>query len=167
MTERERVHEQGRGRERGRHRIRSKIQALSREHRAWRGLELTDCKIMTWAKVGHSTNWATQAPLYKAILKSHPIVFSSLSQLRYSSAYRFHSGFLFVYFLFKFIYFERERKWGRDRGESKNPKQTPHHQHRAWCGARSHNPGNHDLSWNKELDTQPAEPPRYPSFLTL
>ena len=27
------------------------------------GLKLTDQEIMTWAKVGSSTNWATQAPL--------------------------------------------------------------------------------------------------------
>ena len=27
------------------------------------GLELTDCEIMTWAKVGRSTDWATQVPL--------------------------------------------------------------------------------------------------------
>ena len=27
------------------------------------GLELTNHKIMTWAEVRHSTNWATQAPL--------------------------------------------------------------------------------------------------------
>ena len=27
------------------------------------GLELTDREIMTWAKVGRSTDWATQAPL--------------------------------------------------------------------------------------------------------
>ena len=26
------------------------------------GLELTNCKIMTWAEVGRLTNWATQAP---------------------------------------------------------------------------------------------------------
>ena len=25
-------------------------------------LELTKCKIMTWVKVGHLTDWATQAP---------------------------------------------------------------------------------------------------------
>ena len=25
-------------------------------------LELTNCKIMTWAEVGHPTDWATQAP---------------------------------------------------------------------------------------------------------
>ena len=27
------------------------------------GLELTNCEIMTWAKVSRSTDWATQAPL--------------------------------------------------------------------------------------------------------
>ena len=26
------------------------------------GLELTKCQIMTWAEVGHLTNWATQVP---------------------------------------------------------------------------------------------------------
>ena len=26
------------------------------------GLELTSCEIMTWAEVGRSTDWATQAP---------------------------------------------------------------------------------------------------------
>ena len=29
------------------------------------GLELTDREIMTWAEVGHLTNWATQAPKKK------------------------------------------------------------------------------------------------------
>ena len=32
------------------------------------GLELTECKIMTWAKVGCSTDWATQVPLNMHIL---------------------------------------------------------------------------------------------------
>ena len=27
------------------------------------GLKLTSCAIMTWAEVGHSTDWATQVPL--------------------------------------------------------------------------------------------------------
>ena len=26
------------------------------------GLKLMDCEIMTWAEVGHLTDWATQAP---------------------------------------------------------------------------------------------------------
>ena len=33
------------------------------------GLELMDCEIMTWAEVGHSTDWATQAPQYGFISK--------------------------------------------------------------------------------------------------
>ena len=28
------------------------------------GLELTDCEIMTWAKAGRLTDWATQAPQF-------------------------------------------------------------------------------------------------------
>ena len=31
------------------------------------GLELTKREIMTWAEVGRSTDWATQAPLYYCI----------------------------------------------------------------------------------------------------
>ena len=38
----------------------SRLQAVITEPDA--GLELTDREIMTWAEVGHSTNWATQAP---------------------------------------------------------------------------------------------------------
>ena len=47
LRERQVEHERGRGRERGRHRIQSRLQALSRQHRARRGLELTNCEIMT------------------------------------------------------------------------------------------------------------------------
>ena len=39
----------------------SRLQAVSTE--LYVGLELTDCEIMTWAKVGRSTDLATQAPL--------------------------------------------------------------------------------------------------------
>ena len=46
----------------------SRLWAVSTEPNA--GLELTNCEIMTWAEVGCSTNWATQAPrqypLYEA-----------------------------------------------------------------------------------------------------
>ena len=38
----------------------SRLWAISPEPNA--GLELTDREIMTWAEVGRSTNWATQAP---------------------------------------------------------------------------------------------------------
>ena len=39
----------------------SRLQAVSTEPDA--GLQLTDCEIMTWAEVGHWTDWATQAPV--------------------------------------------------------------------------------------------------------
>ena len=38
----------------------SRLSAISTEPDT--GLELTSCEIMTWDKVGCSTNWATQAP---------------------------------------------------------------------------------------------------------
>ena len=60
--DRERQSMNGGGSERGRHRIWNGLQALSGQHRARRGLELTDREIMTWAEVGRLTNWATQAP---------------------------------------------------------------------------------------------------------
>ena len=39
----------------------SRLQAVSTEPDT--GLELTSYEIVTWAKVGHSTDWATQVPL--------------------------------------------------------------------------------------------------------
>ena len=39
----------------------SRLWAISPEPDA--GLELTNREIMTWAEVGRSTDWATQAPL--------------------------------------------------------------------------------------------------------
>ena len=44
---------------------------------------------------------------------------------------------------------ERERKKERER---ENPKKTPCLQRRAQCGARSHEPWDHDLSQNQESD---------------
>ena len=41
----------------------SRLWAISKEPDA--GLELTSCEIMTWAEVGRSTDWATQAPQHK------------------------------------------------------------------------------------------------------
>ena len=38
----------------------SRLWAISPEPDA--GLELTDREIVTWAEVGHLTDWATQAP---------------------------------------------------------------------------------------------------------
>ena len=66
QRERERVKEKrGGGGERQRERERQSIQSRlctdSREPDV--GLEPTNRKIMTWAKVRHLTNWATQGPL--------------------------------------------------------------------------------------------------------
>ena len=55
--------ERGRGRRKGRQNSQQppgSEQAVSTEPDA--GRELTNCEIMTLAKVGRSTNWATQAP---------------------------------------------------------------------------------------------------------
>ena len=42
----------------------SRLWAVSTEPEA--GLELTDCQIMTWAKVGHLTHWTAQVPHFQA-----------------------------------------------------------------------------------------------------
>ena len=57
-----------------------------------------------------------------------------------------------------FVYFERERetehKQGRaEKGGKRKSKQAPCHQCRARRGAQSHEPRDHDLSENQELDT--------------
>ena len=57
--EREREHEQGKSRERGTQRIWSRLCTISAKPNG--ELEPTDCEIMTWAEVGCSTNWTTQA----------------------------------------------------------------------------------------------------------
>ena len=48
---------------------------------------------------------------------------------------------------------------GQRERERENPKQAPCCQPRARHGAQSHEPGDHDLSQNQELDTLPTEPP--------
>ena len=59
----------GAERERGGHRIWSRFQALSCHPRAWGGLELMNHEIVTWVKVRHLTDWATQAPFHFYIKK--------------------------------------------------------------------------------------------------
>ena len=55
----------------------SRLRAVSTEPDM--GLELTDCEIMTWAEVGHLTDWATQVPQQVCCSKGHmhPHVYSS------------------------------------------------------------------------------------------
>ena len=66
--------EGGRGRGRRRHRIRSRLRLWARGQHS----DLTmNCEIMTWAKFGRSTDWATQAPL-DLILYSSPFHISDI-----------------------------------------------------------------------------------------
>ena len=61
--ERETEWKQGRGRERDTHtelKAGSRLWAVSTEPDT--GLKLTDHEIVTWAKIGRLTDWATQAP---------------------------------------------------------------------------------------------------------
>ena len=63
MRQRETEHERGGGAEREgdtESEAGSRLWAISPEPHA--GLELTDQEIVTWAEVGRSTDWATQAP---------------------------------------------------------------------------------------------------------
>ena len=57
------------GAERGRHRIQRRLRALSCQPN--NGLEPINCEIITWTKVGCSTNWATQVPPFVLFLKFH------------------------------------------------------------------------------------------------
>ena len=72
---------QGRGRKRSGQRIRSGLQADSREPNA--GLELRKHKIMTWAKVRRLTSWATRAP-------HHFLFYMQLYFLHFRSRHFFH-----------------------------------------------------------------------------
>ena len=54
--------EQARGRERGSHRIKAGSRLWDVSTEPVTGLEPTNYEIMTWAEVGHLTDWATQAP---------------------------------------------------------------------------------------------------------
>ena len=61
--------------------------------------------------------------------------------------------------------------WGvcKHRGgtEREHSKQSYHCQCRAWYRARSHEPWDHDLSRNQELDAQPTKPHRHAYYVFL
>ena len=63
LRQRETEHEWGRGRKRGRHRIRNRPQALSHQPRARRGARTHGPRDRDLAEVGRLTDCATQAPL--------------------------------------------------------------------------------------------------------
>ena len=63
LGQRDTEHERGRGRERGRHRIGNRLQALSHQPRARRGAQTHGPRDRDLAEVGRLTDCATQAPL--------------------------------------------------------------------------------------------------------
>ena len=63
LGQRETEHERGWGRERGRHRIGNRLQALNHQPRAWRGARTHGPRDHDLAEVGRLTDCATQAPL--------------------------------------------------------------------------------------------------------
>ncbi|XP_047697379.1 interleukin enhancer-binding factor 2 isoform X2 [Prionailurus viverrinus] len=65
LGRRETEHERGRGRERGRHRIGNRLQALSHQPRARRGARTPGPRDRDLAEVGRLTDCATQAPLIR------------------------------------------------------------------------------------------------------
>ena len=69
LGQRETEGEQGRGRERGRHRIGNRLQALSHQPRARRGARTHGPRDRDLAEVGRLTDCATQAPLVWSVLK--------------------------------------------------------------------------------------------------
>ena len=87
--------------------------------------------------------------------------------------------FFFLYF-FKCLFWETEREGERERkrnstsrggaekgGERKDPKQVPCCQHRAQHGAWTHEPWDHGVSKNQELDALLNEPPGNPYILNF
>ena len=80
---------------------------------------------------------------------------------------RIEGNQLFLKFLFflRFTYLfwkggEEQRERERER---ENSQQAPCCV--SQCGVGSHELGSHDLSWIRELDTQPIDPPRHPKSI--
>ena len=103
----------------------SMIWAISTEPDA--GLELMDHEIVTWAKVGRLTDWATQAPLFY-------FIFWEKERERER---------------------ETEHEWGRAEREGDTESEVGYRlwaDSRASRGARTHGPLHHDLSWSQTLN---------------
>ena len=131
------------GSERGRHRIWNRLQALSCQHRAWHGA------------------------------RTHGLLDHDLNQLSHPAPPWF---FFFIKKIFLFLTFicfwdrEHEQGRGRERGRHRiwSRLQALSCQHRAQGGDGTHEPQDHDLSWNQESDAQLTEPlshlSKYTSF---
>ena len=133
--ERERQSMSGEGqKERERHRIQSRLQALSCHHRA-RGRALT-CELRD-----HDLSWGW-----------------TLNQLSHPGTPIYNTILMFILFLRET---ETECKWvrGRERGRQRigSRLQALSCQHRAWCGAQTHELWDHDLSCSRTLN-RPSHP---------
>ena len=86
-----------------------RLWAVSREPSA--GLELMNCKIMTWTEVRHLMDWATQMPQILSILKCtffHIINFPKVNMHLIIKVDILN--IIIVHLFLMFIYFERERE---------------------------------------------------------
>ena len=110
-----------------RHRIWSRFQALSHQHRAHHGLDLTNHEIMTWAKVGCSTE--PPRPPSKIFLMF--IYFWERDRERVWAG-------------------EGQRKRGKHRIQNRT--QALSCKHRAQCGGQTHEPWDCKLSWSWMLN---------------
>ena len=104
----------------------SRLRAISPEPDT--GLELTDREIVTWAEVGCLTDWATQAPLI--------LIFIFERQRQNVSG----------------LGAEREAEREGDTESEAGSRLWASSQHRAWCGARTHELWDHDLSRSQTLN---------------
>ena len=135
----------------------SRLWAVSTEPEA--RLKPTNGETVTWAEVGRLTSWATQVPLdvssFTELLGQETYLSSFFTCPRDSTSFFFSTFFCFVLFLFLGQReTEHERGRGRERGRQRirNRLQAPSHQPRAWRGARTHRPRDHDLSRSRMLN---------------
>ena len=117
------------------------MQAPCCQHRAWRGAWThgLNHEIMTWAEI---KSWI-------------------LNRLTSPAQEPRHFNFFNVYFFLR----ERQhvnRGRGRQTGRQ-DLKRAPCWQQRVWCGARTHKPWDHDLSWSQKLNqlSHPGAPLRF------
>ena len=113
------------------------------------------------SRVGSLTDWATQVPRHMQYINTYFVCYM------YSILYSFLKNFFNVLF----VLWERETEceWGRGRERGRhrirNRLQALSCQHRAGCGARTHEPWNRDLSRSLTLNWWATQAPQYTVFL--
>ena len=143
---------QGRDREREGDRVWSRLQALSHQHRARCGAPTHEPRDYDLSS-SWMLNQPTEPPRCPKTAFSHLHVTASHFHV-------FLRTFSFSIFLKIYLFWERERKteseWGRGRERGRHRirsrLQALSCQHRAWCGAWTHELRDHDLSWSQTLN---------------